>query len=86
MANHMNRITKFLLGIVIAVDRNSFSGCKKPSIRQTLVRVPALVPVVRQHLISIPLMIPMHAIAPFANYQQWGPYNVHDPSIIKNGD
>jgi len=26
------------------------------------------------------------AIAPFANYAQWGPYNVHDPSIMKIGD
>lgn len=26
------------------------------------------------------------AIAPFAFYQQWGPYNVHDPSVCKFGD
>lgn len=26
------------------------------------------------------------AIAPVANYLQWGPYNVHDPSVIKVGD
>jgi len=26
------------------------------------------------------------ALAPFANYERWGPYNVHDPSIIKDGD
>lgn len=26
------------------------------------------------------------SIAPFAYYQQWGPYNVHDPSISKFGD
>lgn len=26
------------------------------------------------------------SLAPFANYQQWGPYNVHDPSIIKSGE
>ncbi|WP_205510568.1 arabinan endo-1,5-alpha-L-arabinosidase [Longitalea arenae] len=26
------------------------------------------------------------AIAPFAYYAQWGPYNVHDPSIVKSGD
>src|SRR5688572_24448865 len=26
------------------------------------------------------------AIAPFSNYSQWGPYNVHDPSIVKSGD
>lgn len=25
-------------------------------------------------------------IAPFSNYSKWGPYNVHDPSIIKDGD
>jgi arabinan endo-1,5-alpha-L-arabinosidase len=25
-------------------------------------------------------------LAPFANYQKWGSYNVHDPSIIKSGD
>jgi arabinan endo-1,5-alpha-L-arabinosidase len=25
-------------------------------------------------------------IAPFANYLQWGPYNVHDPSVIKSGE
>ena len=25
-------------------------------------------------------------LAPFANSTQWGPYNVHDPSIIKVGD
>jgi arabinan endo-1,5-alpha-L-arabinosidase len=25
------------------------------------------------------------AIAPFAYYSKWGPYNVHDPSIIKSG-
>lgn len=26
------------------------------------------------------------AIAPFTHYAQWGPYNVHDPSIVKSGD
>ncbi len=26
------------------------------------------------------------AIAPFTYYAQWGPYNVHDPSIVKSGD
>lgn len=26
------------------------------------------------------------AIAPFANYQQWGPHNTHDPAIIKDGE
>lgn len=26
------------------------------------------------------------SIAPFANYQQWGPYNTHDPAIIKDGE
>lgn len=26
------------------------------------------------------------SVAPFANHMQWGPYNVHDPSIIKEGD
>lgn len=26
------------------------------------------------------------AIAPFDYYSKWGPYNVHDPSIIKDGD
>ena len=26
------------------------------------------------------------ALAPFSNYQQWGPHNVHDPAIIKAGD
>jgi arabinan endo-1,5-alpha-L-arabinosidase len=26
------------------------------------------------------------ALAPFSNYLQWGPYNVHDPSIIKSGE
>lgn len=26
------------------------------------------------------------SLAPFANYANWGPYNVHDPSIIKEGD
>jgi arabinan endo-1,5-alpha-L-arabinosidase len=26
------------------------------------------------------------SLAPFANYMNWGPYNVHDPSIIKSGD
>lgn len=26
------------------------------------------------------------SIAPFAYYSKWGPYNVHDPSIIKSGD
>jgi arabinan endo-1,5-alpha-L-arabinosidase len=26
------------------------------------------------------------SLAPFANHMQWGPYNVHDPSIIKEGD
>jgi arabinan endo-1,5-alpha-L-arabinosidase len=26
------------------------------------------------------------AIAPFSYYSQWGPYNVHDPSIVKSGD
>ena len=26
------------------------------------------------------------SIAPFTNYTQWGPYNVHDPSIVKSGD
>lgn len=26
------------------------------------------------------------SIAPFANYAQWGSYNVHDPSIVKAGD
>ncbi|MBC7904199.1 MAG: arabinan endo-1,5-alpha-L-arabinosidase [Gemmatimonadaceae bacterium] len=25
-------------------------------------------------------------IAPFANYLEWGPHNVHDPAIIKEGD
>lgn len=26
------------------------------------------------------------ALAPFANHMQWGPYNVHDPSVIKHGE
>jgi arabinan endo-1,5-alpha-L-arabinosidase len=26
------------------------------------------------------------SLAPFAYYSKWGPYNVHDPSIIKSGD
>jgi arabinan endo-1,5-alpha-L-arabinosidase len=26
------------------------------------------------------------AIAPFANFQQWGPHNTHDPAIIKDGE
>lgn len=26
------------------------------------------------------------AIAPFANYLEWGPHNVHDPAIIKEGE
>jgi arabinan endo-1,5-alpha-L-arabinosidase len=26
------------------------------------------------------------SVAPFAYYSQWGSYNVHDPSILKNGD
>ena len=26
------------------------------------------------------------SVAPFASYQQWGSYNVHDPSIIKSGE
>lgn len=26
------------------------------------------------------------SIAPFTNYTQWGPYNVHDPSIVKSGE
>jgi arabinan endo-1,5-alpha-L-arabinosidase len=26
------------------------------------------------------------SLAPFSNYLQWGPYNVHDPSIIKSGE
>lgn len=26
------------------------------------------------------------AVAPFADYAQWGPYNVHDPSVMKSGD
>lgn len=26
------------------------------------------------------------SLAPFANHMNWGPYNVHDPSIIKSGD
>jgi arabinan endo-1,5-alpha-L-arabinosidase len=26
------------------------------------------------------------ALAPFANALQWGPYNVHDPAIIKAGE
>jgi arabinan endo-1,5-alpha-L-arabinosidase len=26
------------------------------------------------------------SIAPFTYYTQWGPYNVHDPSIVKSGD
>jgi arabinan endo-1,5-alpha-L-arabinosidase len=26
------------------------------------------------------------ALAPFENYRRWGPYNVHDPSIIKDGE
>jgi arabinan endo-1,5-alpha-L-arabinosidase len=26
------------------------------------------------------------AVAPFANYLEWGPHNVHDPAIIKHGD
>ena len=25
------------------------------------------------------------AIAPFSSHTQWGPYNVHDPSVIKSG-
>jgi arabinan endo-1,5-alpha-L-arabinosidase len=25
-------------------------------------------------------------VAPFSSYAKWGPYNVHDPSIIKDGD
>jgi arabinan endo-1,5-alpha-L-arabinosidase len=25
-------------------------------------------------------------VAPFTNYLQWGPYNVHDPSVIKSGE
>lgn len=25
-------------------------------------------------------------VAPFAFYSKWGPYNVHDPSILKNGE
>jgi arabinan endo-1,5-alpha-L-arabinosidase len=25
-------------------------------------------------------------LAPFANYLKWGPYNVHDPSVIKSGE
>ena len=25
-------------------------------------------------------------VAPFSNYAKWGPYNVHDPSIMKDGD
>ncbi|MET0392661.1 MAG: arabinan endo-1,5-alpha-L-arabinosidase [Chitinophagaceae bacterium] len=26
------------------------------------------------------------ALAPFANHLNWGPYNVHDPSVIKSGE
>jgi len=26
------------------------------------------------------------SLAPVANYLQWGPYNVHDPSIVKSGE
>lgn len=26
------------------------------------------------------------ALAPFDNHMQWGPYNVHDPSILNDGD
>ncbi|MEI9944681.1 MAG: arabinan endo-1,5-alpha-L-arabinosidase [Chitinophagaceae bacterium] len=75
----------FLLRIVFAAAI-FFSACKKNPSDRT-VDPPDPVPPVPHPAFDINSITDTYgSIAPFANYQQWGPYNVHDPSIIKSGD
>lgn len=68
----------------------AFSSCKKSKVGGTDPGVdpPVVPPVV---VVEPPFDInalndTYEAIAPFANSSKWGPYNVHDPAIIKDGE
>jgi arabinan endo-1,5-alpha-L-arabinosidase len=82
----MNRISESLL-IVVMLTGICFSGCKKNP--DSASPDPGTNPGTGGGTTKFDINSindTYASLAPPANYQQWGPYNVHDPSIIKSGE
>jgi arabinan endo-1,5-alpha-L-arabinosidase len=75
----------FFLAAVLVLSCGSFTGCKKSS-DPNPGPGPGPGPVNPPAFDINSIADTYSSLAPFANYLQWGPYNVHDPSIIKSGE
>jgi arabinan endo-1,5-alpha-L-arabinosidase len=82
----MIRLAYIKHSFIIVVIPLFFAACKKDS-EETMppVTPPGNPPVIPAFDIST-INDTYGALAPFANYLEWGPHNVHDPAIIKEGD
>ncbi len=72
---------KYIIAFVVIV---MIASCKKDS--TSTVIPPVVTPPVTPAFDINSIEDNYAAIAPFANYLEWGSHNVHDPAIIKDGD
>ncbi len=62
------------------------ASCKKADVSTTPPVTPPAVPPVTPSFDINSINDTYASVAPFAYFFQWGPHNVHDPAIIKEGD
>src|SRR5689334_12061172 len=74
----------FHLRLLIAVLMIMVAGCQKKKDADPVDPGPVTPPSAEFDINSI--TDTYASIAPFTYYTQWGPYNVHDPSIMKSGE
>lgn len=75
--------TLALLGAIVLVS----GACSKDTPEGSGEKEPADPPVVEEEGIDLDSYSDTYAeLAPVENVYKWGPYNVHDPSVVKTGD
>jgi len=74
----------FCLRLLVLTTMIILAGCNKKKDDTLVDPDPVTPPAVEFDINSI--SDTYASIAPFTYYTQWGPYNVHDPSIVKSGD
>jgi arabinan endo-1,5-alpha-L-arabinosidase len=76
---------QFLLCAIVALF--IFQSCKKDNYVVNTTDTVAVIPVVPSANFDINSILDNYgSLAAFSNYSKWGSYNVHDPSIIKDGE
>jgi arabinan endo-1,5-alpha-L-arabinosidase len=87
MKNDMRQEFKNICAVVLMALLILASACSSDDAPVVKPPVDDTTGTITQDTFNIDLLSDTYpTLAPIANYKKWGPYNVHDPSILKVGD